>query len=263
MSRRSPRATYLRWVVGLVPIAVLLGIWQLVGKSASGSTPVPSSWWPAFKTIEESGQLWVALGKTMRLYGEGLVVSTILGVAFGIALGSSKVASRGLSPLLEFLRATPAAAIVPGLLILFHANTRTELLIVVYGSIWPILLNTAAARAALPPLRLEVGYSMGLTWWERMRKLVLPTLIPEIVVGVRVAASICLIVSLLVDYLVATGGIGYLLVQYQQTYQGSSAFALLAVVGIVGILLNVILGISEHYVLRRWPRASAAGSGAG
>jgi ABC-type nitrate/sulfonate/bicarbonate transport system permease component len=257
MTARSQRVAQLRWLFGLVPIAVLLGIWQLVG-SSTGSTPTPSTWWPAFKTIEESGQLWGALGKTMRLYAEGLVISTILGVAFGVALGSSKVASRGMSPLLEFLRATPAAAIVPGLLILFHANTRTDVLIVVYGTIWPILLNAAAARAALPPLRLEVGYSMGLTWWERMRKLVLPTLIPEIVVGVRVAASICLIVSLLVDYLVATGGIGTLLVQYEQTFQSASAFALLAVVGIVGILINVLLGGTEHYVLRHWPRASAS-----
>jgi ABC-type nitrate/sulfonate/bicarbonate transport system permease component len=248
----------LRSLRGLIPIAVLLGIWQLVGSASSATTPAPSAWWPAFKSIEEGGQLWTALGKSMSLYAEGLVLATILGVAIGVALGSSKLLTRGLSPLLEFLRATPAAAIVPGLLLLFHANTRTEVLIIVYGTIWPILLNTAAARAAVPPLRLEVGYSMRLSWWERMRKLVLPTLIPEIVVGVRVAASICLIVTLLVDFLVATGGIGYLLVQYEQTFQSSSAFALLAVVGIVGILINVILGTAERFVLRRWPSAGSA-----
>ncbi len=258
MSRQPPRTTRFRWLFGLIPIAVLLVVWQLVGSGSMGSTPVPSSWWTAFKTIEQTGVLWTALGKTMRLYIEGLVLSTILGVAFGVALGSSRRVSQGMGPILEFLRATPAAAIVPGLLLLFHANSRTEVVIVVYGTIWPILLNTAAARAAFPPLRLDVGHSMGLTWWEQMRKLVLPTLIPEIVVGIRVAASICLIVTLLVDYLVATGGIGLLLVQYEQSFQGASAWALLAVVGIVGVLINVCLGVGERYVLRRWPRASAS-----
>ena len=79
-------------------------------------------------------------------------------------------------------------------------------MIVVYGSIWPVLLNTAAARAALPPLRLDVAHGIGLSRWDRMRKIVLPSLLPEIVVGVRVAAPICLIITLLVDFLVAPAG---------------------------------------------------------
>lgn len=238
---------------GIIPIAVLLGIWQLVGNTHSATTPSPSTWWPALKTLEQSGELWPAIGKTMRLYVEGLAGATILGVIFGIALGASRRLNLGFSPLLEFLRATPAAAIVPGLLILFHASTGTEVAIVIYGTIWPVLLNVAAARAALPPLRLEIGHSLGMSWWDRMRKIVLPSLLPEIVVGVRIAASICLIVTLLVDFLVATGGIGYVLVQQEQTFQAASAFALLAVIGIIGILINVTLGSTERLVLRRWP----------
>jgi ABC-type nitrate/sulfonate/bicarbonate transport system permease component len=86
-----------------------------------------------------------------------------------------------------------------------------------------------------------------------MRKFVLPSLLPEILVGIRIAASICLIVTLLVDVLVATGGLGYLLVQYQSTFQASSAFAMLAVIGIIGILINLAIGASERFILRRWP----------
>jgi ABC-type nitrate/sulfonate/bicarbonate transport system permease component len=238
-----------------VPLAVLLVIWQLVGSTdgTASTTPAPSTWWTAFKQIEQSGTLWSGLRTTMLLYVEGLVLAIVLGVALGLALGASRRLNQALGGLLEFLRATPAAAIVPGALLLFHASNGTKVGIVVYGSIWPILLNTAAARRALSPLRLDVAHCMQMSWWDRMRKFVLPSLLPEIMVGIRVAASICLIVALLVDVLVATGGLGYLLVQYQSTFQSSSAFAMLAVIGVIGIVVNLAIGLSERFVLRRWP----------
>jgi ABC-type nitrate/sulfonate/bicarbonate transport system permease component len=248
----------LRSLRGLVPLAVLLGIWQLVGDPDSPTLPPPSTWWQAFKSIAQTGALWPAVEKTMLLFVEGLVIATILGVVLGCALGSSQKLSQALGPILEFLRATPAAAIVPGMLLLFHASSRTDIIIVVYGSIWPVLLNTAVARAALPPLRLDVAHGMRLSWWERMRKIVLPSLLPEIVVGVRVGAPICLIVTLLVDVLVATGGIGYLLVQYQQQFLASNAFAMLALIGVIGILINLALGSAEGVVLRRFPSGANA-----
>lgn len=245
----------LRSLRGLVPLAVILGVWQLVGSTstAGSTTPAPSTWWTAFKQIEQSGTLWTGLRETMLLYVEGLLVAIVLGVALGVALGGSRRLTQAFGGVLEFLRATPAAAIVPGALLLFHASSGTKIGIVVYGSIWPILLNTAAGRKALAPLRLDVARSMQMSWWDRMRKFVLPSLLPDIVVGVHIAAAICLIVTLLVDVLVATGGLGYLLVQYQSTFQASSAFAMLAVIGVIGILINLAIGLSERVILRRWP----------
>jgi ABC-type nitrate/sulfonate/bicarbonate transport system permease component len=242
---------------GLIPIAALLGIWQLLGDPNSLTTPAPSAWWPALKTIERSGELWKALRISGLIFIEALVVALLLGVALGVALGSSRRITRALGPLLEFLRATPAAAIVPGAILLLHANNGTAVVVVVYGSIWPILLNTAAARAALPPLRLDIARSLHMSWWERQRKVVLPSLVPEIAVGVRVAAPICLVVTLLADHFVATQGLGYILVQYQEQFQAAEALALVSVIGIVGILINALLGSGERLVLTRWPHGAS------
>jgi ABC-type nitrate/sulfonate/bicarbonate transport system permease component len=122
--------------------------------------------------------------------------------------------------------------------------------------VWPILLNTAAARAALPQLRLDIAHSLHLSWASRMRKIVLPSLVPEILVGIRVAAPICFIITLLVDFLIATGGLGMLLVQFQGAFDAPSAFALVAVIGALGCLLNVAIGVAERLALRRWPTAA-------
>ena len=241
---------------GLVPLALLLGLWQLVGDPSSPTAPAPSRWWPAFKDIESGGLLWTALEKTLVLFTQGLMLATLVGVVLGLALGSSRRLSQALNPLFEFFRTTPAAAIVPGAILIFGAKPTTDVGIVVYGSVWPILLNTAAARAALPPLRLEVAHSLRLSWWDRMRKIVLPSLVPAIVVGIRVAAPICFIVTLLVDFLVSTGGIGFMLIQFEESFDAPSAFAMLAFIGIVGFLISLALGALERLALRRWPAAS-------
>jgi NitT/TauT family transport system permease protein len=136
----------LRLLRGLLPLAALLGLWQLVGNPNSATTPAPSSWWPAFVAIDKSGALWPAVKITMLNYVEGFAIAIVLGVAFGVALGASRLLSLSLNPMLEFFRFLPAAAIVPALILLLHAGHATELLIIVYGTIWPILLNTASAR---------------------------------------------------------------------------------------------------------------------
>jgi ABC-type nitrate/sulfonate/bicarbonate transport system permease component len=238
---------------GLIPLAVLLALWQVVGDPDSPTVPTPSRWWDAITSIERGGALWPALEKTIVLFAEALVIATVLGVVLGVALGASRRLSRALGPLLEFLRTTPAAAIVPGAILLFGTNARTEVGIVVFGSVWPILLNTAAARSALPQLRLDLAQSLHLSWAARMRKIVLPSLVPEILVGIRVAAPICFIITLLVDFLVATGGLGMLLVQFQQAFDAPSAFALLAFIGALGCVISVFIGVVERLALRRWP----------
>ena len=249
----------LRALKGLIPILAVLGLWQLVGSTTSQSTPSPSSWWTAFKSIESGGSFYGRRsGSRSDFFLEGLVIATIIGIALGIALGSSRVLTKALRPLLEFLRTTPAAAIVPVVILVFHAGDTTDLGVIVYGTIWPILLNVTIGRASMSPLRIEVGHSLGLSWWARMRKIILPSLVPEIVTGIKIAAPICLIVTILVDFLVSTGGLGYQLIQYQESYSAPSAFALLAVIGVLGISISILIGFIEGFLIRRWPSGAGA-----
>jgi ABC-type nitrate/sulfonate/bicarbonate transport system permease component len=118
---------------GLIPLAVLLALWEVVGNPDAHTLPPPSRWWEALKSIEADGSLWPAVLETLELFAEALVIATAIGVTLGVALGASKTLSRALGPLLEFLRTTPAAAIVPGAILLFGVNARTEVGIVVFG----------------------------------------------------------------------------------------------------------------------------------
>lgn len=238
---------------GLLPIAVVLALWQLLGSPHSTTLPAPSAWWQAFERLRDQGQLWSALRTTVQLFLVGLVLAVIIGVAVGTALGASRRFNRALNPLLEFLRTIPAPAIVPAAILLTGLNDRSAIGVIVFGAVWPVLLSTASARAALPESRLDVARTLNLSWPARTWKIVLPSLLPAILTGVRVAAPICLIMTLLADFLLTSGGLGQLLVQLQQQFDAAGTFALLAVIGIVGLLLNLAIAGFERLVLRRWP----------
>ncbi|MET9388731.1 ABC transporter permease subunit [Streptomyces sp. NPDC002928] len=242
---------------GYVFFAVVLGIWQLVGNPDSPLAPTPSRWWPAFKTVESNGTLWTATAKSLELYVESLVTGLVIGVVLGIAIGGSRVLSRMLGPLLEYCRTTPPALLVPAAVLLFGLHTYMEIGIVVFASVWPVLLSTAGARRALPEQRLDVARTLHFSWWKRMRKIVLPSLVPEIALGVRVAVPLCLLLVLLVDFLLGTGGLGYVLIQSQQSFASAQAWALVAFIGVLGRLITVVVDRSERLVLRRWPTLAA------
>lgn len=241
---------------GLVPIAVLLGLWQLLGDPHSPTVPAPSAWWQALQQLREQGELWTALRITVELFLAGLVIAIILGVLLGASLGASRRLTQALNPLLEFLRTTPAPAVVPGVMLLAGANDRSDIGVIVFGAVWPILLNTAAARSALPESRLDVARTLSMSWPAREWKIVLPSLLPGILTGIRVATPICLIMTLLADFLLTSGGLGDLLVQLQQSFDAAGTFALLAVIGVMGLALNALIAGVERLVLRRWPAAS-------
>jgi ABC-type nitrate/sulfonate/bicarbonate transport system permease component len=85
---------------------------------------------------------------------------------------------------------------------------------------------------------------------------VLPSLVPGVLTGIRVATSICLIMTLLADFLLTSGGLGGLLVQLPQQFDAAGTFALLAVVGVVGLALNAIIAGVAATILRRWPEGA-------
>lgn len=238
---------------GVIPIAVLLIVWQLVADPDMGTTPPPSTWGPALFDVAESGVLWPALGRTVTLFVTGLVIAILIGTTIGIALGSSKLLLRSLGPTLEFLRATPAATIVPLAILLFGAGSGTETGIVVFGCVWPILLNATSGRAAVPEIRLDVARTLALSWADRMRKVILPTVLPDVVVGIGIAAPLALVCTLLVDFLAGTGGVGGLLIRFEQAFQSRPMFALLCVIGVIGVAVSLGVSALSRLVLRRFP----------
>lgn len=253
LRRRNRNAPPLR---GLLPLAIALGAWQLVQHGRSAYFPRPSLWWHAVVLQWDKGALGPAIRGTLTDFVWSLLIAIVLGTLLGIAVGRSRTTDRTLGPLLDFCRFMPAAAVVP-IVVLFAGYTqKMTIVVVVFSAIWPILLQVRDETQSQSKLLTDVARSLRLSRMRTLRQITLPSLVPAILLGLRVAAPMVLIVVLLVEIITQTGGLGSLISAAQQSFDAATAYGIVAIAGIFGIAINAVVMAAEAWLLRYRSNAS-------
>lgn len=250
----TPAITALR---GLLPIAVAMIAWQFTTSDASLSFPPPDEWFKAIARMQDAGVLTPAILHTLGTYAFGLLCAIVLGTVVGTAIGSSQLIDRALTPTIDFMAAMPGAALVPVTVLLFGSGQLSGVVTVALIVSWPILMNTATAVRAIPAVRLEMSRTIGLSTTQRWGKVIVPSLIPGVMLGVRVASSLAVIITLLVDIFGAGTGLGRLLIESQQRFDASAAWGLLLIVGVFGYLMSLALSWLEGSIATNSSRSAA------
>jgi ABC-type nitrate/sulfonate/bicarbonate transport system permease component len=253
-ARRARRAGSFPPLRGLLPLAVLLSIWQVTGSERSPYFPPPSTWVRGLSRLWENKSLLPAARQTLVSFALAVVLATVLGALLGIVVGASDKVDRALNPTFEFVRAIPPAAMVPIAALLIGYDQKMKVAVVVFAAIWPILLGTRAGVRSLDPVLLDTARSLHLNWFDRTRKCVVPALMPAILLGVRVAAPVALVITLLVEILTRVGGLGALIAVSQRNYLSAQVYGLILVAGLFSFLVNGLVAVLESYVLRHRPR---------
>jgi ABC-type nitrate/sulfonate/bicarbonate transport system permease component len=246
-----------RWafaITGLLPLIAALLLWQATGPERSISYPRPSTWLVGLQDMLADGTLLSAVTTTVVTFAVAVILAIPIGAALGMLMGASDRVDRALTPIMDFFRSLPPPAVVPVLGLILGLTPLTNVVIVVVAVVWPILLNTATGMRSVPRVRLDMARTLALSPSERLFKIVVPSVAPSVMVGVRIAASSALIVTLLIDMLGTGDGLGRQLMLSQQRFQAGAVWGLLLITGLVGYLLNVGIGLAEHYAFRNWPQ---------
>jgi ABC-type nitrate/sulfonate/bicarbonate transport system permease component len=238
---------------GLLPLILLLVVWQLVQSGPSPYFPAPSQWWTAGRALYAREHLVGAFRETAWTFLQGLAIAIVIGAALGILVGVSKLAARALAPLFEFMRAIPPPVTVPIASLLIGYNAGMKLTVVALAGLWPILLNATSAVRQIDPLLLDVARAFRLTPMERLGRIIIPSVVPSLLTGIRVAIPLAIVVTLLVEMLTSLPGIGALMIRSQRNFQSSEVYALLVLVGLFGFVVNDVFAIIEGVIMRRWP----------
>lgn len=240
---------------GLLPLVLLLVLWEIVQRGQSSYFPRPSLWWDAVRDQAGADLLWSAFGATITTFVLALVLATVVGTLLGMVIGLSRFLDRLLGPFLDFCRFMPAAAVVPVAVLFAGYTERMKLFVVVFSAVWPILLQVRASLRAQSPLLTDVARSLHLSPLRRFWKVLLPSLVPSIILGVRVAAPLVLIIVLLVEIITQVQGLGALISNAQRTFDAATAYGILAIAGLLGIAINAVVAAAEGWLLRYRPRA--------
>lgn len=235
---------------GLLPLGVVLALWEALGNHRSPYFPPPSSWSKALVRLWDSGVLVPAAAETLSTVLAGLGAATLVGVVLGLVLGASPRADRALNPTLEFLRAMPPAAMVPIAALLLGYDETMKLVVVTIAATWSVLLNTRAGVRGLDPTLHDVARSLNLTRFDRLRKVTIPALLPSILLGVRVAAPVALVITLLVEIVTQLEGVGALIGNAQRTYQSAQVYGLILVAGLFSLVIAGAVAALQAKLLR-------------
>lgn len=141
----------------------------------------------------------------------------------------------------DFLRSIPAVSLMPVVLLLLGPEVKSEIVVGVFAGVWPILLNTIGGVQAIDARLHEVGRVLHLNGFERARKIVIPSIMPSILVGVRLTVVTCLVVVIIAEILMNPEGLGWALKTAQQSLRPDLLFGYAIVTCFLGYLINVAL----------------------
>lgn len=231
-------------LLGLTVLVILAGAWELLVRFEIAQVrflPAPTEIALAGRTAIRDGELITQLAHTVGVTVLGWGIASLLGVALGLVVGLSPRAYRYSMTSFEVTRAVPPITLVPAALLLYGFSLRMELVPVIYGATWPVLVNTVGGVRSMTPELRDVQAMLGLSRSARIRKIVVPAAAPSIVVGLRLALSLCLVLAIVAELVGNPAGLGRGLVRARQALRPDLMFVYVITAGLVGIALNAVL----------------------
>lgn len=240
--------------------AAQLALWA--GRVSPAIFPLPSAVLGSVAGLARNGDFLASVGATMAVWGQAMAITVAIAVPAGLLLGMLPWAESALLPVIEFLRPFPAVVLIPLVLLVVQDDMRTQLVIVVYAAVWPVLINTRYGVRNVDPLAKETMRSFGFGPLSVAGRVALPSAAPFAATGVRIAASFAFVVAIAVE-LVGTGmnGIGAFTSQ-QESGTGDMTVLIAVAVwsGLIGLAVNAVFAAAERRAFR-WHYALTGGAG--
>lgn len=179
----------------------------------------------------------------------GVGISVVIGIVVGLLIGSFRWLRALLEPTLEFFRAIPPIVLIPVLMLLIGVGNDMKIAVIVLGAVWPILLNTIEGVRAMDEVLSATTRTYGITGLNRIRYLLLPSAMPQIMAGIRQSLSIALILMVISEMFASTGGLGFSIIQFQRTFALPQMWSGIVLLGVLGVLLSAAFQLLERRVL--------------
>ncbi len=242
------------WSVGSV--AVLGAVWfavtasQLVGPDY---LPTPQGMWAELVALLENGykgkSLWAhiltSLGRTLS----GFALGVLLGVPLGLLSGYSKVVGAILAPVMGFVRPIPPIAFIPMAVLYFGLGEVGKVVLIFFTAFNYAFVNAHAGASTVPIAYFRAAESIGLTRTQIFFRVVLLAAVPQVFTGMKVAMALSWAVVVAAELVGAQAGLGFMISDAAQLFRIPVVFIGIALIGAIGLGLNVLLTASEHRIV--------------
>lgn len=243
----------------LVAIAIFLLVWQIFSLTPGATLPGPikvvqDTWiligWPFYdRGGIDKGLFWQVLASLQRV-AIGYTLAAIVGIGLGILVGTSKLMSKALDPIFQFLRVVAPLAWVPIALAALRQNEPAALFVIFITAIWPILINTSVGVRQIPSDYNNVAKVLQLSKQEYFFNILIPSALPYIFTGLRIALGLAWL-AIIAAEIVMSGivGIGFFIWDAYQNNNVSEVILAVVYIGAVGLILDKLMIWLESRIL--------------
>ena len=242
----------------LLPVVLVGAYWLFTARPDAGFyTPTPDAIAAAFAELWFSERFLADVLPSLARLLLGFALAAVIGIGLGTLLGLDARVRAATEPALEFLRAIPPPVLVPLMIMLAGIDDGMKITVIVFGCIWPILLNTVEGVRAVDPVLADTARCYGISWPTRLRVLVLRSASPQIMAGLRLALALAIILMVISEMFASSSGLGFAIVQFQRTFAIPEMWAGMVLLGIIGFVLSSLFELAEGRVLN-WYRGLRA-----
>src|SRR5687767_9340677 len=249
-------------ILGSAAVIIFLTIWELVGNTFQLINPMfmsaPSLIWNAAVQLFTSGEIYNDLRVSGIEFAWGYVLSVVVAIPFGIAIGWYKKVAYIFDPFVNAMNATPRVALLPLVIIWLGIGILSKVGIIFLGAVFPILINTRDGVKTTPVNLLTAARSFGASEWMLFKTVVLPSTVPFILTGLRLGLGRAIVGVMVGELYAATAGIGFMITVAGATFQTDKVFVGVAVFALTGMIGTELITRVEKRFDKWRPKVGAA-----
>ena len=223
---------------------LVVGIaWELAGRS--GQWPLVlaplSSIFASFWKMVSTGEIWKHVTTSSIEFLWGFALAAVVGIVLGIAIATSDVIRDFVDPWISALYSTPTVALAPLFIIIFGIDIPSKIAVVFLLAVFPVVINTATGIRTTDRVFLEVAHSYCASRSQVFTKVLIPSALPFIVAGLRLAIGRGLVGVVVGELFGARAGLGYMVLTSSQLFDTAGLWVGVFILAGTGILSVVLL----------------------
>ena len=242
----------------LVPPLLVIGLvicvwWTVVVQTESAIFPTPWQVLTGAYELALDGSLWDHIGASLFRVGTGFGLAVLVAVPLGLWMGWVSGAYRTLNPIFQMLRPISPIAWIPLAILWFGVGDVSPIFLIFISSVFPMIVQTTSGVHTIERRYLRAAANFGVSRVVLFRQVVIPAVLPEIIVGMRIGIGVAWLVVVAAEMIALRSGLGYMIMDSRNAgNRYDLVIAGMIIIGAIGLLLDGITRLLERLRTVRW-----------
>lgn len=227
--------------------------WIVVVQTESVIFPTPLQVVTGTLELAADGTLWDHISSSLLRVGAGFGLAIVVAIPLGLWMGRVDMAFITLNPVFQILRPISPIAWIPLAILWFGVGNVSPIFLIFIASVFPMIVQTAAGVHTIERRYLRAAENFGVSRFTLFRRVIIPAVLPEIIVGMRITLGVAWLVVVAAEMIALRSGLGYLIMDSRNAgNRYDLVIAAMIIIGIIGLLLDGLTRLLERLKSVRW-----------